>query len=1021
MDNRTFHLIRDYQKQKPFASFLSGVAGPMGIPMWSFFVNRGQLISSFGVRDKNGQIMEFFPANGAYLHVPRIGFRTFVRIDGTVRELFREDSPDTVLGIRRDQVMIEETDNELGLKVRLTWFTLPNEHVAGLVRKVELTDLKGQKRTVEVVDGLAQMLPSGVEFGAYKAVSNLLQSWMQSEIASDHVFLTLRATTGDSVEVTSIKDGNFFIRSGQEEMYHITDPKLVFSEDTTLQTPYGLRASTYETMKETPQVHVNQVPSAMTHAKITLDGTSTFFGLYGYAKERTDVQALARKVTNSYFEDKEEENFRLHEDLVSPVTTSTGLPAYDTYVRQCYMDNALRGGIPWSVRTKDGNVAYYLYSRKHGDLERDYNFFHLEPGYFSQGNGNFRDVLQNRRNDVFFNPDSGAFNIIQFASLIQADGYNPLSIEGVTFSYHCVHEPDDPGLRSVLSAPFTPGMLARALEKAGMDVMEGIKGILKDSSVNIKARYGEGYWEDHFTYLYDLFDGYLSVFPDKKEEMLFDWKVPYFDSPARVLPRTGKHVIDKNGNIRQFGAVRHISKNGGGWLESDGQRLEANIMGKLFTLILNKAAHLDPLGIGLSYEADKPGWNDAMNGLPGLFGSGVSEMFELRTLTRFALDSARPFKNRSAIVLEETVELAKQFLEIDEEDAFSDWDRRMDALEQYRQAITETKGSVSYGVSECITVLEAIDRRLEKAEAKAKALGTIIPTYLTYEALGHERLLDKDGHDIIGHYGLPTVKVTGFSMRPLPPFLEAPARYLKHSDDIDAARVLHDAIKESGMYDKTLKFYQTSVSLDGESHEIGRIRAFTPGWLERESNFLHMTYKYLLGLFKAGLYKTFFEEIRTNYTCFMDPVRYGRPPFENSSFLAPTSNPDPRKHGQGFVSRLTGSTAEVLSMWRLMFFGDKLFTHENGKFVFTLSPMLDHTFFDASGKASARLFDRVTVEISNPEGFDLYEPGIGITHLVVHDGKGRHTVSGNRIEGDLAKAVREGDVHKIEASVGSTT
>jgi len=87
-DQANHYVIKDYQKQKPFSSFLSGVAGPMGIPMWSFYVNRGQLIASFGVRDKNGQIMEFTPANGAYREVPSIGFRTFVKVDGVLHEFF---------------------------------------------------------------------------------------------------------------------------------------------------------------------------------------------------------------------------------------------------------------------------------------------------------------------------------------------------------------------------------------------------------------------------------------------------------------------------------------------------------------------------------------------------------------------------------------------------------------------------------------------------------------------------------------------------------------------------------------------------------------------------------------------------------------------------------------------------------------------------------------------------------------------------------------------------------------------
>jgi hypothetical protein len=63
-------------------------------------------------------------------------------------------------------------------------------------------------------------------------------------------------------------------------------------------------------------------------------------------------------------------------------------------------------------------------------MERDYNYFVLAAEHYSQGNGNYRDVNQNRRCDVFFEPRVGDFNIRTFASLIQSDGYNPLVVQG---------------------------------------------------------------------------------------------------------------------------------------------------------------------------------------------------------------------------------------------------------------------------------------------------------------------------------------------------------------------------------------------------------------------------------------------------------------------------------------------------------------------------------------------------------------------------------------------------------------
>ena len=71
-----------------------------------------------------------------------------------------------------------------------------------------------------------------------------------------------------------------------------------------------------------------------------------------------------------------------------------------------------------------GGAQLYLFGRKHGDLERDYNDFLLQDTPFSEGNGDFRDVLQNRRMDLFFAPALDTKNIRYFFNLVQPDGYN---------------------------------------------------------------------------------------------------------------------------------------------------------------------------------------------------------------------------------------------------------------------------------------------------------------------------------------------------------------------------------------------------------------------------------------------------------------------------------------------------------------------------------------------------------------------------------------------------------------------
>ncbi|MCM8779982.1 MAG: hypothetical protein NC914_02400, partial [Candidatus Omnitrophica bacterium] len=73
-------VIENYNFAKPFSNFLPGIAGLWGIPMWVFYVNRGQGIISCGTQDKDHSIMEFLPANKAYQLCSTHGFRTFIKI-----------------------------------------------------------------------------------------------------------------------------------------------------------------------------------------------------------------------------------------------------------------------------------------------------------------------------------------------------------------------------------------------------------------------------------------------------------------------------------------------------------------------------------------------------------------------------------------------------------------------------------------------------------------------------------------------------------------------------------------------------------------------------------------------------------------------------------------------------------------------------------------------------------------------------------------------------------------------------
>jgi len=69
--------MRNFDKVKPMSNFLNGLGGMWGVPMWAFYVNRGQAIASFGKQNKDGAFFKFNTAEKAYQETPFTGFRCF--------------------------------------------------------------------------------------------------------------------------------------------------------------------------------------------------------------------------------------------------------------------------------------------------------------------------------------------------------------------------------------------------------------------------------------------------------------------------------------------------------------------------------------------------------------------------------------------------------------------------------------------------------------------------------------------------------------------------------------------------------------------------------------------------------------------------------------------------------------------------------------------------------------------------------------------------------------------------------
>ncbi len=1061
------YIMKDYDKLPPFSSFLPGLAGKKGIPLWVFYTNRGQGVNSFGIHNKGNAIMEFNPANTAYENTEIKGFRTFLKVNGKFFEPFRGLNPSAERNfyIHKNSFVIEEVNQEYGLKITVKYFVLPHNSIGALVRRVTLENLDREAKQLEMLDGLPKIIPYGIKNGEYKEMSNLLKSWTEvNNTGSNIPYYTLRSSSGDSAEVSDIEGGYFYLGIQEGKVQPVVyDAEAIFGYDTSLVNPVCFLQRSIQEITAAKQCHYNKIPCGFTPLSTLLKAHEKyeFTSLTGFAGS---IEQLNRKASEFCAPQFIEKNDLLAEELADQLTadirTHSGEPLFDKYMEQNYLDNFLRGGYPFVFGDDNRKSVVHLFSRKHGDPERDYNFFSIAGEYYSQGNGNFRDVSQNRRNDVFFCKEIGDFNVKTFYELIQIDGYNPLEVRPSTFTVRPEYrEAAEQLIKDYIPAvenaadnrnklqdlihkgSFTPGQIANRIAQDQMRLLgeedEFLEKLLRLTDQNIEAGFGEGYWSDHWNYNMDLVDSYLSIFPEKRKELLFeDASYRFYDSPARVLPRSEKYVINKKGEARQYGALVHdeekldqagFEKKGTNWLKTaDGGYARTTLAGKMLTLILNKFSSLDPYGMGVEMEGGKPGWNDAMNGLPGLFGSGMAETLELKRMITFLADTLQC----TNIMTEDIrIELPAQLhsflmalahtLEQARTDSWSDfqyWDAATTLREQFREQVRfGLAGTCSVvSASKLAELLAAFLYKLEEGVKKACTYGEgIVPTYFTYEAVEFSPVYDPDGNKVLSGYGLPKASVNAFRVKPLPAFLEGPAKLLASLKGTPQAEELYRKVRESELYDAKLGMYKTSVPIEHISMENGRIRAFTPGWLERESIFLHMEYKYLLSVLRAGLYEQFFGDIRTGMVAFRNPQEYGRSTLENSSFLASAANPNETIHGRGYVARLSGSTTEAVTMWIEMFVGERVFTYENGMLALNFNPKLPGWMFDENGEASFTLLSSCQAVYHNPARQATYgDSAVQPKRIVVSDTG--EEFSGNRITGAAAERIRRKEIKKID-------
>lgn len=1030
IQNETY-IMNNYGTKPEFSSFLPGIAGVHGIPIWCYYVNRGQGIASFGVNNKDHAIMEFYPAHMAYRNVKRTGFRTFIKQDDRFREIFEKENPSQQMRIHMNLLELEEKDEQNHLSICVQYYVLPQEKVGALVRCLTIRNTGNEPTAIQVLDGMPELIPYGVNMDSMKNMTQTAKAWMQVENLRERVpYYRVRASMDDSAEVQAIEGGNFAMAydADGQRLQPIVDPKVIFDYDNSLTHPIVLENGGLQAVYEKEQNVSNLLPCAFwgKEAQLLPGEDLCINEIIGQVESKdTLFEYLKKNMNANYFQMKQTCAVELAEKLCEGIATHTASDRFDAYCKYTYMDNVLRGGYPMLL---GNNKVYYVYSRKHGDLERDYNYFSMLPEYYSQGNGNYRDVNQNRRCDNFFAPYVGTRNIQMFYNLIQLDGYNPLGVEMTTYRIPLkkldvliLEYPSNvrEQIRAIVRKPFTPGRLYRELELLiGDDAESLFTHIIDFSEETVNGNFLEGYWSDHWTYNLDLIQEYLCVFPDREKEMLYENTYTWFLSQVNVN-RRGLRYQNTSRGIRQYKALNEESrrKTKEKLVREEfgkGKIAYSTLLEKLILLCAVKFATLDAYGMGVEMEGGKPGWYDALNGMPGMFGSSMAETYELKRMLNFTIQSLEKYPE--TINLFEEVHCFVEELNLinsleqkqiqTEKQVLSFWNRINDAKEIYREKTYEgvSGKKISSSSVKLAEILKTWEMTVAVGIEKAKKYGTNqIPTYFTFEVTNYEEI----GNEI---------RPLEFRVCPVPDFLEGTVRYLKTGISKGEGKQIYTNVKNGELYDTKLKMYKVNAPMENASYELGRAKAFTPGWLENESIWLHMEYKYLLELLKNGLYDEFAEDFQTAAVPFLDAEQYGRSILENSSFIASSRNPDKSVHGRGFVARLSGSTIEFISMWKIIMFGEKPFVMNNHELCCKFQPAIPKYLIPEDGIMKARFLSDTRVEYHFSEQKSYYPGEYEITQMsLIYENGTKAEICGEMIKGQQALDLRAGKIDTIIA------
>ena len=545
-------------------------------------------------------------------------------------------------------VIFEEINHTLGLIFSYKW---QSSAEYGFIRKSRLKNLNSNELQIELMDGLRNIMPAGIELHTQQEMSNLANAYRISEYQKDadcalffmNALLMDSPEPGESLYSNIVwshykgekeislceKDINLFSEQGE-----ISGDNIVKGKPgcflTKFEKPLNPNdeiywytvADVYKSQSEITHIITDILDTEKIEKKLEDSIKKNYFLLDSAVGSADGFQCTNKVINdlhhtaNSMFNLLRGGVFFFNYDLKKEdflkflrIRNKQIFEQYSKEITELPSVINLKILINFADQTEDSSLKRlcreYLplkLGRRHGDPSRPWNHFEIRTRD-EKGNqlfyyeGNWRDIFQNWEALGYSYPAALESMVTIFLDAITMDGFNPYRITSEGIDWEII-EPDD-----------TWSYI--------------------------------GYWNDHqIIYLLKLLE-HMHNYDSSKIEHLFvksifsyaniPYKIRDFIAITRNPKNTIKFDFEQEKIIKEL--TKKIGSDGKLVLNHDETVYHVNLCEKILVLTLAKICNLIP-GAGIWLNTQRPEWNDANNALVG-YGTSMVTVYYLKRFLSF--------------------------------------------------------------------------------------------------------------------------------------------------------------------------------------------------------------------------------------------------------------------------------------------------------------------------------------------------------------------------------------------------